>query len=334
MFFRRYLLPRLLQYVVVIFIGITLVFIIPRLAPSDPIEQHIGQISTKGQYLEPEAMDEMRETLRELYGLKGSVFQQYGQFWWRLLHLDFGPSFFQFPTPVTRLIMIALPWTIVLMVVSILLAWVMGNLLGGVAGSFYKAKWVRILEAFAMSIYPIPYYIMALIILILFTYVFPLFPLVGAYSVGTKASFSLTFLADVVVHAFLPILSIVILQIGGWFLSMKSITTNVVEEDYVTYAEAAGLPKSKIILQYTMRNAILPQVTGLSLALGFIFSGALITEIVFAYPGVGTLLYRAISAGDYNLIMGIAVFSIIAIATAVLIMDLIYPLFDPRIRYR
>jgi peptide/nickel transport system permease protein len=126
----------------------------------------------------------------------------------------------------------------------------------------------------------------------------------------------------------------VALEIGGWFLQMRNVASNVVEEDYVVYAEASGLPKLKIIFRYIMRNAIIPQITGLALNLGFIFGGALITEIVFSYPGIGTLLYSAILAGDYNLILGINIFSIVGVSTAMLIIDLIYPLLDPRVRYQ
>lgn len=333
-FFRRYLLSRIIQYLTVIFVGVTVTFIIPRLTPADPIKQHLSQLTTVGRYFDPQIMDELLQTLKELYGLKGTLFQQYIGLWWRLLHLDLGPSLSQFPTPVTKLILICLPWTLGLLLMSILFAWVTGSILGGVAGSFHKAKWARILEVIAMSTYPIPYYIMAFFVVVLFGYVFSLFPITGGYTVGTEVSFSLTFLADVAAHAFLPALSLVILGIGYWFLAMRSITSNVVEEDYVTYAEAMGLPKSKVIFQYTIRNAILPQITGLALSLGMIFSGALITEVVFSYPGIGMLLYDAINAGDYNLIMGIILFSIVSIATAVLIIDLVYPFLDPRVRYR
>ena len=121
---------------------------------------------------------------------------------------------------------------------------------------------------------------------------------------------------------------------GTWFLQMRSVTSNIVSEDFVTYAEAQGLPKARIVLQYVTRNAILPQVTGLGLSLGFIFGGALITEQVFSYPGIGTLLYNAVISNDYNVIMGVTVYSIVSIAVAVLVIDLIYPLLDPRVRHR
>ncbi|MFP4017507.1 MAG: ABC transporter permease, partial [Halanaerobiales bacterium] len=191
----------------------------------------------------------------------------------------------------------------------------------------------KLIEFFAMGVRPIPYYIMALSLVIIFSYFLPIFPMAGGYSMGSNMGFRLDFIFDLFKHAFLPILSLVLVGIGNWYLQMRNVASNVVEEDYVIYAEAAGLPKKKIIISYIMRNAIMPQVTGLALNLGFIFGGALITEIVFSYPGIGTLLYTAINAGDYNLIMGITIFSIVGVSTAMLLIDLIYPLIDPRVRY-
>jgi peptide/nickel transport system permease protein len=120
---------------------------------------------------------------------------------------------------------------------------------------------------------------------------------------------------------------------GGWFIGMKSLTSNIISEDYVVYAEIAGLEERKVLFGYVLRNALLPQITGLALQLGMVFNGSLIMEVVYNYPGMGLLLYRAVIANDYSLIMGITLFSIIGVATAVLILDLLYPLFDPRIRY-
>lgn len=333
-FYRSYLIPRIIQFLVVILVGTTTVFILPRLAPTDPIEAHLARLSGQGGFRDPAALEAIRSTLRELYGLEGSMLQQYGIFWRRLLSGDFGPSFSQFPTPVMRLIGQSLPWTTGLLLVSTLIAWIIGSILGGLAAAFPKARWGGVVEAFAMGVRPIPYYIMALFTVILLSHVFRLFPMAGGYAAGTRVGFNLAFMLDVVRHAFLPALSMVILGVGVWFLQMRSVASGVVGEDYVVYAETSGLPKGKIIFQYIMRNAILPQITGLGLSLGMIFGGALITEIVFSYPGIGTLLYSAINNSDYNLVMGITLLSIVAVATAVLIIDLIYPFFDPRVRYQ
>ncbi|HBT50998.1 MAG TPA: ABC transporter permease [Petrotoga sp.] len=332
---KTYIIPRLIQYIFVIFIGITIVFIVPRLTPIDPVQTTINRLSAYGgAYMEPEAVASMQNTLKELYGLEGGIFEQYFAFWKHLFTFDFGPSLSMFPTPVMEIIMNSLPWTLGLLLSTILISWIIGNILGGLAGYFKEKKWSNVLAVVAMSIYPIPYYVMALILVILFVYVLPIFPMMGGYSIGIQPSFTWTFFLDILRHSILPAISLILVGIGWWFLSMRSLTSNIVAEDFVTYAEFAGLPKNKLLYSYVMRNGILPQITALALQIGGIFNGAIITEVAFSYPGVGSLLQKSITSGDFNLMMGISVLSIIAIATASLIIDLIYPLFDPRIRYR
>jgi peptide/nickel transport system permease protein len=184
-----------------------------------------------------------------------------------------------------------------------------------------------------MVIRPIPYYIFAFALLLLLAYVFELFPVSGGTDIGRQIDFSLPSILDVLKHAFLPALSLILLGTAVWFQTMKLVVQNVNAEDFVQYAELGGVREGKIVSRYVIRNAMLPQITGLALVLGQIFSGALITEIVFSYPGLGTLLYNAIITGDYNLIMGITALSIVAITTTIFIIDLLYPLFDPRVRY-
>jgi peptide/nickel transport system permease protein len=159
------------------------------------------------------------------------------------------------------------------------------------------------------------------------------FPITGGASLGAIPSYSWAYMQDVLWHAFLPAVSLSTLGMAVTFQTMKLLVQNINAESYVQYAKLGGVTESRIVGKYIIRNALLPQITGLALSLGQIFSGALITEIVFGYPGVGTLLYRAIINGDYNLIMGITILSIVGITTAILILDLTYPLFDPRVRY-
>lgn len=334
LFIKRYLLPRIVQFLVVVFVGITIVFFVPRLTPVDPVQQVISRITAQGAFLDPAAVDAMRKSLTEMYGLEGNMFQQYFAFWGRLFKGDFGPSLFQFPTPVIDLIMISLPWTAGLLITTTIISWIIGNLLGGLAGYFKNKTWAKTLDNISMVLRPIPYYIFALLLLILFAYLIPIFPSAGGYSVGRKIGFNWPFISDLLIHSFLPAMSLVILGIAANFMTMKLIVSNIVAEDYVMYAKAGGLKESTIAFKYVIRNGLLPQITGLALSLGQIFGGALITEIVFSYPGLGTLLYGAINSGDYNLIMGVTSLSVVGIAGATLIIDLIYPLFDPRIRYR
>jgi peptide/nickel transport system permease protein len=317
----------------VIFLGVTLTFVIPRISPTDPVESQIQEVSASVQ-LGPEDVMLLREALTELYGLKGSPLQQYVAFWGRLLRGDLGPSLSTFPTPVVSLIAQAMPWTLGLLLTAALISWVIGNLLGGVASYFPDSRIMRAVDVVSQGVRPIPYYIMALVLLVMFAYIIPIFPFSGAYPVGTRAHLSLRFILMVVKHSALPAISLVTVGMGGWFIGMKSLTSNIISEDYVVYAETAGLREGTILFGYVIRNALLPQITGLALQLGMIFNGALIMEVVFGYPGMGMLTLQAVLASDYSLIMGITIFSIIGVATTVLILDLLYPLFDPRVRYQ
>jgi len=332
-FIKGYLIPRLFQYFLVIFLGLTAVFVIPRMTPSDPVQRTIAQLRSMGSYLDPASMNAFIEDLTEMYGLEGSAFQQYGAFWKRLLQGDFGVSFFQFPTPVNQLIRISLPWTLGLLLTTTIISWTAGNIIGGLAGYYNRSRWSKTLDTITMIIRPIPYYIFAFALLLLLAYVFEIFPVSGGTDIGRQFEFSLHFIVDVLKHAFLPALSLVLLGTAAWFQTMKLVVQNVNAENFVQYAKLAGIKENKIVSRYVIRNAMLPQITVLALLLGQIFSGALITEIVFSYPGLGMLLYNAIITGDYNLIMGITALSIVAITTAILVLDLLYPLFDPRVRH-
>lgn len=332
-FIRGYLIPRIIQYFLVIFVGITAVFLIPRALPADPVNRMISVIDSRGATLDPASVDEMIEDLTEMYGLGGSTFEQYVAFWGRLFRGDFGVSFFQYPTRVNDMIKQALPWTLGLLVTTTAISWTLGIYLGGHAGYSSRKRWSRALDATAMVIRPFPYYIFAFILLLLFGYVFQWFPISGGTGIGRQPSFTWDYGKDVLRHAFLPAMSLIILGTAAWFQTMKLIVQNVNASDFVQYAKMGGIKEEKIVNRYVIRNGMLPQITALGLVLGQLFGGALIVEIVFSYPGIGSLLYNAIITGDYNLIMGITVFSIVAIATAILAIDLAYPLFDPRIRY-
>ena len=332
-FVKRYLIPRLIQYFLVIWLGITVVFLIPRLTPNDPVMRMIGEMRARGSTLEPGAMDGIIHDLTEMYGLEGSWLDQYWAFWGRLFRGDFGVSFFQFPTRVNQLIATAMPWTLGLLLTTTAISWILGNIIGGLAGYYSRKGWSRTLDAIAMVIRPLPYYIFAFALLLLFAYVVRWFPVTGGASLGALPTFTWAYIKDVLWHSFLPALSLSILGGAVTFQTMKLIVQNVNAENFVQYAKLGGVTEDRIVSKYVIRNALLPQITGLALSLGQIFSGALITEIVFGYPGLGMLLYRAIINGDYNLIMGITIFSIVGITTAILIVDLTYPLFDPRVRY-
>jgi peptide/nickel transport system permease protein len=328
---KEFILPRIAQWFVVVFVGVTVSFLIPRLSPVNPVDQAVGRV-TAFQTMDPDASLRMRQTLEDLYGLEGSTFDQYISFWKRVLKGDLGPSFSAFPTPVTEMIGNSIGWTIGLLGTSIIISWVLGILLGSLSGYFPNRLSSQVVDKLLIFVYPVPYYILALVLLMLLTYYWPVFPLVG----GARGSFefSWTYLRSLLHHSFLPGLSIVIGATAFRYTMAKALTFGEKASDYVRYAEMAAVPKHKILLHYVVRNTMLPQVTDLGLSLGAIFEGAIITEVVYGYPGVGSVLYNGIISADYNLIMGITLLSIVGIATASLLVDLSYPLLDPRVRYK
>ena len=328
-----YLIGRLGQFLLVVFIGINIAFIVTHSTPIDPVEQTIAAATQYGA-TSPEAIALMRQSLRELYGLEGNLAQQYFSFWRRIALGDFGPSLSAFPTPVSTLIWRALPWTVGLLTVSTIITWCLGNLLGGLAGYYLKSRTLRFAGILAMALHPIPYYIVAFVLLIVFGYLWPVLPISGGHRMNLSRELSLAFVGNLALHSILPITSLVLAGLGGWFMGMRALVSNVVTEDYVVYAELGGVNPRRILASYVMRNSLVPQVTGLAMSLGAIFTGAIITEQVFGYPGIGFLLVSSVNAGDYSLVLGIASVSILSVSTAVLLIDLIYPLLDPRVKVR
>ena len=331
-FVRRYLVPRFVQYVLVTVFGITVVFLLPRLMPVGPVEKIVASVQARGEYTDPKAAEETVRVLREMYGLEKGLLAQYLTFWRRLFTGDFGPSLVSFPTPVIRLIGASLPWTLGLLFTTTVLVFVIGNLTGALVGYFRGNTALKLLDGAAMVLAPMPYYIVAQVLIILLAYLMPVFPAGGSYTVGARIDWSWPFVKDVLRHAFLPALSLVLLGAATMHQVMRLIVQNVNEEDYVRYARIAAIRERTVFTKYVVRNAMLPQITRLALSFSGLFGGALVTEIVFAYPGVGLLAYRAILSSDYNLLMGITTLSTVALTTSTLLMDLIYPLFDPRIR--
>jgi peptide/nickel transport system permease protein len=333
-FILRYLIPRFLQFLTIIFVGITVTFIIPRLSPADPVEAQISMMMARGGALDPQSIASMRAALTDMYGLSGSPVEQYFAFWGRLLRGDLGPSLANFPNPVSGMIGQAMPYTLSLLIPAVLISWTFGNLFGTWSSYYPKNKLLGVIEVVGQAVRPIPYYIVAIVLLVVFAFFIPILPFSGAYPIGTRPSWTFAFALTYLRHSILPAATLVLVGFGGWFIGMKSLTSNIISEDYVVYAETTGMKESKILSQYIMRNALLPQLTGLAMSLGAVFSGALIMEIVFGFPGLGMLTMAAVFRNDYSMIMGIAIYSIIGVAVAVFLMDLIYPLFDPRVRYQ
>ncbi|MER3485627.1 MAG: ABC transporter permease, partial [Chloroflexota bacterium] len=272
-------------------------------------------------------------TYNKKFGLGEPLWLQYLRYLGDYARFDFGYSLASYPARVLDLIGNALPWTIVLLVISTLIAFVVGTLAGALLGWSRSPRWLGHLFMPFLTLSAIPYYLLGLVLIYFLAFRHRVFPLSGGYTVGTDPAWSWEFIRDAAEHSILPALSIVLAQLGFWALGMRGMMVMTEGEDYMTFAEAKGLPSRTIFFRYAIRNALLPQTTSLALALGGIVSQAVLVEVVFGYPGIGTLLYNAIKGFDYFLIYGIVFLVIVTIGLTTLIMDLVYPLLDPRITY-
>ncbi|WFE76925.1 ABC transporter permease [Roseinatronobacter sp. S2] len=321
---------RAVQLLAVIFFGVSAAFLITHLSPINPVEQAINRITGRSNF-SPEAVADMRAALTALYGIEEPLWSKFINFWRRIVVLDLGPSLIAFPTPATTLVMRALPWTVGLLATAVVFTWLIGNILGGLAGYYQNNRVLKGVGIVAMGLQPIPYYIVAFILLIVFGFVWPVLPISGGFAMNVRPGWNWPFIGSVLSHAILPALSLVLVGLGTWFLGMRALVSNIISEDYVTYAELAGVNKRTIVASYVIRNAAVPQLTALAMTLGAIFSGTVITEEVFSYPGLGSLLIAAVNAGDYALVLAVATVAITAVAGAIFIVDLLHPILDPRI---
>lgn len=329
--FKTFFLQRILAWALTILIGVTFIFFIPRMFPSDPVENMIAQMQSRSGNMDPAEIEALRQSLRIQFGLDGTLWEQYTYFLSHgLLRFDFGPSLMSYPEPVISIIGRNLPYTLGLSLTSTVLAWIIGNFIGLLAGFRKNKRSSKILESIAICIYPIPYFLIALVLQIVFAFVLGWFPI--QTTLLTRGTF-VQWLGSLLHASVLPALSMLLLGTGWWIISMKSLASTTAEEDYVMFARYRGLSEGAIGWSYVFRNSILTQITALAMSLGGVFGGSIMTEIIFGYPGVGTLIQNAILQSDYNMILGCITISIVAISTATLIVDLIYPFIDPRIRY-
>jgi len=326
----RYLGARALLWLVTILVAVTVVFVVPRLVPGDPMDAMLGRLAAAGASLNA---PQLIAQYRELFGLDRSISEQYVSFLRELARGNFGYSINNFPSNVTDIVIPAIPWTMGLLTVTTIFSWTLGSLIGAVVGwTGGRSRFFQALVPIALVLYTTPYYILALILIFLFAFTWRIFPLSCAFSVGVRPELTVKFALDVLRHGALPALSIILVSLGWWFLSMRSLISSQKGEDYILFAEAKGLPDGHILWKYAFRNALLPQATGLALSLGHIVGGALITEVIFAYPGLGWVIYTAIKSLDFPVIQGSVLLLIVAVTTTNFVIDLAYPLIDPRIR--
>jgi peptide/nickel transport system permease protein len=321
-----YLLRRLGFYALAGWVAVTLNFLVPRWMPGDPTSAMFARFQGE---LSPDAL----AALREAFGLTDApLWRQYLQYLGHLLQGDLGTSLSYFPAPVSEVLATGLGWTLFLAGGAVIVAFVLGTALGALA-AWWRGGWLdSLLPPLLSLIGAFPYFWLAMFASWTLAFQLRWFPLRGAYGLAVEPAFDPAFLGSVAAHAVLPALTLVVASLGGWTLSMRNGMVGVLGEDFVTYAAARGLPRGRILVHYAARNALLPNVTGFGMALGFVLSGALLTEIVFGYPGQGTLLIQAVRAQDFPLMQGIYLTITAAVLGANWMVDVVTALLDPRTR--
>src|SRR6202050_602625 len=316
-----FLLRRLVFYLVAAWVALTANFFIPRAMGGSAIQD----ILSKFPNLQPSAYKALEAMLG--VGHPGSIWSQYGSYLDDVFHFNFGTDVTQYPAPVSTLLAETIPWTLILVGSATVIAFIVGTGLGIVAGWRHGGRLDRVLPGL-MFLQAIPYFFFALILLELFAAKLHVFPLGQGYAQGLVPGWHWDFIGSAIYHSLLPALTIVLTSIAGWMLQMRNVMITTTGEDYVVAAQAKGLHDRRVIFTYAARNAILPQLQGFGLAIGFVVSGALIMEIVFSYPGIGLLLLNAVTSEDYPLMQAIFLVITFAVLIANLIVDLIL-VFEP-----
>ncbi len=322
-----YIYRRIGFYLVAFWAAITINFFLPRMVPGDPFAyfalKYQTQIQENPQYL---------NTLKIELGVSNDPLPvQYVHYLWNTAHLDFGVSFSQFPTPVIDIIKATVPWTLFLGGLSVLVTFTIGTLLGALV-AWRRGGWAdRLLPPLTMVTGAFPSYFLALLLVYALAFTWGWFPLAHSYE-NSQAGFNLTFVGDVLYHAILPVLTLVLVGLGGPLLGMRNVMINTLAEEYIKMAKAKGLSDRRVMLAYAARNALLPNVTGFAISLGYVVGGVFLVEVVFSYPGVGYTMVTAAGAQDYPLVQALLLITSSAVLLANLMADLLYVRLDPRVR--
>jgi peptide/nickel transport system permease protein len=328
-----YLLKRIALFFLIVWLAATVNFFLPRLSGQNPVLDKLMQQAVMGGYQQA-GMQQMVVEYSAKFGLDKPLFEQYITYLGDMARFDFNYSISNYPKTVKEMMAEAVPWSVGLLLTTTLLSFALGTLLGALLAWPKTPQFLKWFFPPLILLHAIPYYLFGMVLTYLFAFQIKIFPIFGGYSAGTMPGFNMTFIGDVLTHAILPASAMILVAIGGWALGMRAMMITTEGEDFMVFGEAKGLKSATLFMRYALRNALLPQTTSLALALGHIISGAVLVETVFAYPGIGTTLYHAIREGDHYLIQGIVFSVIVTLGVATLILDLIYPILDPRITYR
>ncbi len=330
--YRSYVFRRFIFLLFVIWIAATVIFIIPRLSGQDPVKEKLLLEAQRGGAIQS-GLDAVAKSYQARLGLDRPLLTQYGNFMYDIVRFDLGPSISFFPRSVNSIIADSIIWSIGLIGTTIILGFSIGTLAGAYLGWPKAPGYVGFLFMPFLTISAIPQYLAGIILVFIFSAQLEWLPLFGPYEPGTTPEWSIGFIIELLRHALLPALALVLSAVGFWAVGMRGMMINNQGEDFMIQAEAKGLKGRRIFFRYGVRNAMLPQVTGLALALGTLLTGALLIERVFVYPGLGDILFQAIRLSDFFVIRGIVFTIIVMVAVATFLLDVFYPYLDPRVKY-
>lgn len=326
--YRKYFGKKLLWFLITFVVAVVLNFILPRLMPADPVAAITGKLAQG--MTDASAVQEIYKRYEKEFGTNKPMIEQFFIFVKNAFHGDFGTSFSQYPRSVSDIISSSIWWTISLQLPAILVGWFLGNILGALA-AYIRKGFDKILMPVSLFLSAIPAFGMAVILLVVFAVNLKIAPISGGYNFDMIPNFSWRFIKSVISHYQLPFWSIVLIAIGGQAVGMRSMSIYELNADYVKYARFLGIKDRKIVA-YVFRNAMLPQVTGLALSIGTMIGGALVAEIIFSYPGLGSTMYSAVTAADYPLISATTLIITLMVLVMTFLLDIVYGLIDPRVK--
>jgi len=325
--YRKYFGKKFLWFALTFVVAVVLNFVLPRLMPADPVAVIMSKMGTM---TDATAIKQMYDRYAEEFGVNKPMWEQFLIFCQKAVKGDFGTSFSQYPRSVSDIISGSIGWTIALQFPAIITGWILGNVLGALA-AYLRKGWDKVLMPASLFISNIPAFGMAVILLVIFSVNLKITPIGGGYNFDMIPSLSWPFVKSVIRHYQLPFWSIVLISIGGQAVGMRSMSIYELNADYVKYSRFLGIKDSKIV-GYVFRNAMLPQITGLALSIGTMVGGALVAEIVFSYPGLGSTMYSAVTSADYPLISACTLIITIMVLVVTLLLDIVYGFIDPRVK--
>ena len=326
--YKKYYTQKIIWYLITLVFAVALNFVLPRLMPGDPVSAIAGQ-AAEGM-TDAQAIKKVYDEYIEKFGVNQPIPVQFAKWLKGAVHGDFGVSFSQYPRTVADIIASSVGWTLALQLPAILLGWLLGNILGAVA-AYIKGVFDKAIVPAFLFISNVPAFGMAVILLTIFGVTLGWAPTSGAYGYDLIPNMSWTFVKSVFAHYQLPFWSIVLTTIGGQAIGMRSMSIYELNADYVKYSRFLGIKDRKIV-GYVFRNAMLPQITGLAMSLGTMMGGALVSEIIFSYPGIGTTMMSAIKGNDYPLLSACTLIITVMVLVANLLVEIIYGVIDPRIK--